>query len=119
MKTAIITNFCPFYRVKLFKILAHEINAEYFFFSNASEENWESLNTVINDNLPVVPLLNPPVGRFRFLIRVWRKLRAKDYDCYIQGISGRFIVPITYLTAKLRKKPFIIWTGFWNHPNTI
>ncbi len=118
MKSALITNFCPFYRIKLFKILAKKINAKFFFFSDASEKNWESLNSVNDDGLPVVPLLTPGMSKTQLLSKLWKQLRADDYDVYIQGISGRLIVPLTFISAKLRKKPFIVWTGFWNHPNT-
>jgi len=118
MKSALITNFCPFYRIKLFKILAKEINAKFFFFSDASEKNWETLNSVNDDGLPVVPLLTPEISKIQLLLKLWKQLRADDYDVYIQGISGRLIVPLTFISTKLRKKPFIVWTGFWNHPNT-
>ena len=118
MKSALITNFCPFYRIKLFKILAEKINAEFFFFSDASEKNWETLNIVNNDGIPVVPLLTPGMSKFNLLLKLWKKLRVNNYDVYIQGISGRLIVPLTYIAARLRKKQFIVWTGFWNHPNT-
>ena len=43
------------------------------------------------------------------LTRLW----GKDYDAYIKCINGRFALPVTYLTAKLRRKPFILWTGIW------
>ena len=118
MKIALITNFCPFYRIKLFKILAEKINAEFFFFSDALEKNWETLNIVNNDGIPVVPLLTPGMSKFNLLLKLWKKLRVNNYDVYIQGISGRLIVPLTYIAARLRKKQFIVWTGFWNHPDT-
>jgi len=118
MKIALITNFCPFYRIKLFKILAEKINAEFFFFSDASEKNWETQNIVNSVGLPVVPILKPGMSKIGLLLNLWKKLRANNYDVYIQGISGRFIVPLTYIAARLRKKKYIIWTGFWNHPDT-
>jgi len=118
MKSALITNFCPFYRIKLFKILAKKINAKFFFFSDASEKNWETQNIVNSDGLPVVPLLTPGMSKIQLLIKLWKELRNDDYDVYIQGISGRLIVPLTYIAARLRRKRYIVWTGFWNHPDT-
>jgi glycosyltransferase involved in cell wall biosynthesis len=41
------------------------------------------------------------------------KLLQKPYDAYIKGINGRFALPITYLIARLKRKPFILWTGIW------
>jgi glycosyltransferase involved in cell wall biosynthesis len=119
MRIAFITNFCPFYRVKLFRLLAEQHDIRFHFFSDASEKNWESLNPHGIDEVHVVSLHTPSAGRLKVLIRLVRALWTQPYDIYIQGISGRFAVPLTYLIARLRKKPFILWTGFWNHPSTL
>ncbi len=119
MRTAFVTNFCPFYRVKLFRILAEKIGAKFLFFSDASEKNWEALNPSNAGELPVVPLMSPPAGRMRVLWRVLRALWTGGYDLFVQGISGRSYVLTTYLIARIRRKPIIIWTGLWNHPETL
>jgi len=118
MRIAFITNFCPFYRVKLFRLLAKQLNLTFLFFSDASEKNWESLNPHGIDEVPIVPLHSPKAGKITILFRLVRELWSNPYDVYIQGISGRFVVPLTYIIARIRKKPFILWTGFWNHPTT-
>lgn len=119
MRVAIITNFCPFYRVKLFRILARELPATFFFFSNASEKNWEALNPTGCDDLPAVHLRRGGAGTVRMLWRLVRALRRERYDAYVQGISGRFVVPVTYVLARLQRVPYIVWTGFWHHPQTL
>ena len=35
------------------------------------------------------------------------------YDVYIKCINGRFEDPATFLISRLRRKPFILWTGIW------
>ena len=118
MKTAFITNFCPFYRVKLFKILADKIGAKFLFFSDASEKNWESLNPHGSDEVAIVPLNADSSSKLKVMYKLAKELWTKDYDVFVQGVSGKFFVLITFIIAKLRKKPIILWTGFWNHPQT-
>lgn len=119
MRVAIITNFCPFYRVKLFRILARALHATFFFFSDASEKNWEALNPTGGDELPAVHLRHGGAGTMRMLWRLVCALRRERYDAYIQGISGRFVMPVTYVLARLQRVPYIVWTGFWHHPQTL
>lgn len=45
---------------------------------------------------------------------IWRK----NYDVYIKCINGRFALPITFLITRLRKKPFVLWTGIWTRLQT-
>jgi len=118
MKTAFITNFCPFYRVKLFKILADKIGAKFLFFSDASEKNWESLNPHGSYDVAVVPLNADSSSKLKVIYNLAKELWTKDYDVFVQGVSGKFFVLTTFIIAKLRKKPIVLWTGFWNHPQT-
>jgi N-acetylglucosaminyldiphosphoundecaprenol N-acetyl-beta-D-mannosaminyltransferase len=118
VKAVLITNFCPFYRVKLFRLLAQAHDMQFLFFSDASEKNWEALNKLGGQDLPAVHLRHGGAGTLRMLARLWRILWRGEYDVVIQGISGRFVVPLSYTIARLRRKPIIIWTGFWHHPRT-
>jgi len=119
LRCAVVTNFCPFYRVKLFRLLVERIGARFLFFSDASEKNWEALNLSGGGDLPVIPLGVSTQPRWRVMLRLARVLWHEPWDVYIQGISGRFIVPLTYCIARLRRTPIIIWTGFWFHPRTL
>jgi len=119
LRCALVTNFCPFYRVKLFRLLVARIGARLLFFSDASEKNWEALNPSGGGDLPVVPLGVGTQPRGRVLLRLARVLWREPWDAYIQGISGRLVVPLTYGIARLRRRPIIIWTGFWFHPRTL
>jgi glycosyltransferase involved in cell wall biosynthesis len=40
-------------------------------------------------------------------------LWKKDYQVFVKCINGRFALPVTYLIARLRRKPFVLWTGIW------
>ncbi|MBK7919871.1 MAG: glycosyltransferase [Chloroflexi bacterium] len=39
------------------------------------------------------------------------KLWQGNYDVYVKCINGRFALPVTYLIARLKNRPFILWTG--------
>jgi len=119
LRCAVVTNFCPFYRVKLFRLLAGRIGARFLFFSDAAEKNWETRNPRGGADLPVIPLGAGVHASWRVMLRLARVLWREPWDVYIQGISGRFIVPLTYCIARLRRRPIIIWTGFWFHPRTL
>lgn len=119
MRTALVTNFCPFYRVKLFRILRERLNATFLFFSDATERNWESLNPRGGSEFAVVPLHEGGAGRWRVLWRLARHLWTADYDVLIQGVSGRQAVLVTACIARLKRTPLILWTGMWHHPSTL
>ncbi|MGA3286516.1 MAG: glycosyltransferase family 4 protein [Bacteroidota bacterium] len=47
------------------------------------------------------------------------RLFKGHYDVFIQSINGRFELAATYIIARLLKKPFILWTNLWFHPQTM
>jgi glycosyltransferase involved in cell wall biosynthesis len=42
-----------------------------------------------------------------------------QYDVIIKCITGKFALPVSYLAARVRRKPFILWTNLWYHPDTV
>jgi glycosyltransferase involved in cell wall biosynthesis len=114
MKVAFITNFCPHYRIKPFETLAHRYNIDYFFFSAGNEWYWQQKHGVragdfrytylpgfqLTRHLRVVPSL---------LTHLWRG----NYTVFVKCINGRFALPATYLIARLRRRPFVLWTEIW------
>lgn len=114
IRAAFVTNFCAHYRVKTFETLALYQDLAFIFCSGGEEWYWQRQHGV-------------RVGNFRYeylpAIRLTRHLRLvpslvtmlwrTNYDVYIKCINGRFALPVTYLIAKLRRKPFILWTGIW------
>ena len=113
MKIAFITTFCPFYRVKTFEDLSNHHNIRFFFFSKGDEWYWQQEHGVRIgrfkfENLPGFRLLGTQISP-----TLPSKLLKGNYDLYLKCINGRFALPITYLIARLKKKPFILWTGVW------
>jgi glycosyltransferase involved in cell wall biosynthesis len=114
MKVAFVTNFCPHYRVKTFEMLARLHNVDYFFYSAGTEWYWQQNHGVRTGNFRYVYL---PGFRLTRRIRVTPALLCYlwrgNYDVFVKCINGRFALPVTYLIARLRRKPFVLWTGIW------
>jgi glycosyltransferase involved in cell wall biosynthesis len=113
MKIAFVTLFCSHYTVGTFEILARNLDIDYFFFSDEREWYWQAQHGVRRGNFRNKYLTGFRLGRTRITptlpILLWRG----NYDIYIKCINGRFALPLTFLIAKLRRKPFILWTGIW------
>jgi glycosyltransferase involved in cell wall biosynthesis len=113
LKIAFVTNFCPYYRIKTFETLAKYHHVEYFFFSQGDEWYWQQQHGIRSGNFHYEYLQGISFGRTRITPTLLGKLLRTGYDVYIKCINGRFALPITYLIARIRNKPFILWTGIW------
>ncbi|MDR3764803.1 MAG: glycosyltransferase family 4 protein [Acidobacteriota bacterium] len=58
------------------------------------------------------------LGQTRIAFTLPFHLFAHSYDVYIKCINGKFALPLTYLVARLRRKPFILRTGVWTDLKT-
>ena len=114
IRGAFVTNFCAHYRIKTFETLARYQDIDFLFSSAGEEWYWQQQHGVRAGNFSYEYLPGIRLTRHLRLVpsllpRLWRK----NYDVYIKCINGRFALPVTYITAKLRRKPFILWTGIW------
>ena len=114
IRAAFVTNLCPHYRVKSFETLSQSCDVDFYFYSGGDEWYWQPNHGVrvgsfrhtylsgfhLTPRIRVVPAL---------ITRLWQQ----EYDVYVKCINGRFALPATYLIARLRRKPFILWTGIW------
>jgi glycosyltransferase involved in cell wall biosynthesis len=119
LKIAFVTNICPHYRVATFETLARYHNVAYFFFSEGHESYWDPRHGIskgtFNGEYLKSSYLFP---RLRMVPSLITRLWKTDYEAIIKCINGRYALPVTYLLARLRRKPFILWTGIWHHPET-
>lgn len=113
MKVAFVTNFCPHYRVKTFETLAKYHDVDFFFFSAGDEWYWQQEHGVRTGVFHYEYLPGLRLGQTRITPSLIQKLWQRDYDVYVKGINGRFVLPITYTIARLKRVPFILWTGIW------
>jgi glycosyltransferase involved in cell wall biosynthesis len=113
VRIAFITNICAHYRVQTFETLARYHDVDYYFFSAGDEWYWQQEHGVRAGDFHYEYLPGFRLGRTRVTPTLPWKLWRGNYDVYIKCINGRFALPITYLIARLRRKPFILWTGIW------
>jgi glycosyltransferase involved in cell wall biosynthesis len=111
---AFVTHFCPHYRVKTFERLAQSYNVEFFFYSPGNEWYGQGIHGVRKGNfkhtyLPGFQLTSQIRIAPSLVTCLWRG----EFDAVVKCINGRFALPATYLIARLRGIPFILWTGIW------
>jgi glycosyltransferase involved in cell wall biosynthesis len=114
VRAAFVTNICPHYRVKTFEALAQNSSCDFFFYSAGNERYWQSLHRVRAGNFPHTYLTGFQLRQGTRIvpslpIRLWRG----NYDVIVKCINGRFALPVTYVAARLARKPFVLWTGIW------
>ena len=49
---------------------------------------------------------------------VARRVASGRYRAVICGLGGRLALPATYLAARARGIPFVLWASMWAHPRT-
>lgn len=118
MTVAFVTNFCPHYRVRTFELLARRLDARFLFFSRGGEWYWPGRFGVRSGGFPHEYLPGFTVVGTRVTPSLpWRLLRGDD-RAVVKCINGRFALPAAYLAARLRRRPFILWTGVWQRLGT-
>ena len=117
-KFLLVTNFCPFYRIKLFKILNDELGIKIVFYSAGTEKYWEASNAQGEKEARNVYLADDGANKLVILWRYAKLLFQKDTKGIIQGFNGAPFIFLGYLIARLRGIPYGIWTGLWYHPRT-
>jgi glycosyltransferase involved in cell wall biosynthesis len=118
MRVAFVTNFVPHYRVKMFEALASMCDLRCFLYSDGGEWYWQRAHGVQRGDFAFEYLPGFWLGRVRIAPRLPGELLGGRYDVYIKCINDRFAVPVTFLAARLRRAPFILWTGVWRRLDT-
>jgi glycosyltransferase involved in cell wall biosynthesis len=114
MKVAFITNICPHYRVKTYERFAQYFpDPDFYFFSAGEEWYWQHNHGVKSGKFHYRYLKGFTILGTRITPSLPIKLWQGNYEVFIKCINGRFALPITYLVARLKRKPFILWTGIW------
>lgn len=118
MKIAFIHNFASHYTVKTYEILSKYYDVEYYFFSGGDEWYWMEQHGTKTGDFTFKYLPGFRLGHTRITPTLPFNLLFKKYAIFIKCINGRFALPVTYLIAKLKRKPFILWTGIWSRIET-
>ena len=118
MKIAFTTNLCAHYNIGTFELLSHYYDVDYYFFSDGGEWYWPKEHKIGSGKFHFENLGGFRMGTTRVTLSLPMKLIQGKYDIYIKCINGRFALPVTYIVAKIMRKPFILWTGIWNRIET-
>ena len=110
MRVALVTNFCPHYRVPLYEELARRMDLTLILTSNGSEWYWEGERPPDPPGLRVVRASTPPA--------VARELRSGSYHAAIIGLTGRGTLLAALAAVRVSRIPFVLWVGIWTHPQT-
>lgn len=113
MRVTFVTNLCPHYRVRTFETLAAYHSVTYYFFSAGEEWYWQQQHRSRVGEFRYEYLRGIRLGRTRITPTLIFKLLLKPADVFVKCINGRFALPVTYAIARLRRKPFVLWTGIW------
>lgn len=119
MKIAFVTNICAHYRIRTFEILSKGSQIDYYFFSAGEEWYWQQKHGTKAGNFNYQYLPGFSLGQTRINLGLPWKLFINSYDIYIKCINGKFALPVTYIIARVKGKPFILWTGIWMRLQTI
>ena len=114
MRVAFVTNFASHYRVKTFETLARYYDARFFFFSGGDEWYWQKQHGTRQGDFACEYLPGVTLAGTRITPSLMWKLIGGNFDVVLKCINGRFALPAAYLSARLRGRPFVLWTGIWS-----
>jgi|EndMetStandDraft_3_1072993.scaffolds.fasta_scaffold02338_4 glycosyltransferase involved in cell wall biosynthesis len=117
MRIGFITNFCPHYRLRTFEMISRRLGAEFLFFSGGQEWYWSTHHGVRHGDFPHEYLRPTVLGAMRVYPILFWKLWRGGYDAYV-CIPARVALLLTYLSARLRHRPVVLWTGIWSRLGT-
>jgi glycosyltransferase involved in cell wall biosynthesis len=117
-RVAFITHYCTHYRVKTYEEFARRFATDFYFYSAGDEWYWQQQHGVQHGNFRHRYLPGFRLGGTRITPTLLPQLLTGNYDVYIKCINGRFALPLSYLAARLRGKPFVLWTGIWQRLGT-
>jgi len=109
----VVHNFATHYTARTFELLSQRMNTRFLFFSAGGEWYWQRAHGVQRGAFAGRYLDGFTILGTRFAPElVWRLLFDR-YDIVMKCVNGRFALPLTFLIARIRRKPFILWTGIW------
>ncbi len=115
-RIAFITPRCDHYNVKLFELLAQRYEI-HFYFTGGGDNFRLKENPAFKGNFKVYNLKSYRILGVDIVPGLF-KLLGRPYDIFIKTIDGKFAIPVTYFISRIKKTPFIFWTGLWHHPET-
>lgn len=112
-RVAFVHNFSTHYEARLFELLSIRWDVDFFFSSEGEAWFWPKEHGVTRGSFRYRIPRSFRLGRFRFAPSLVVDLWRGKYDVYIKSFYGRVETLSTFFVARLRRKPFVLWTGVW------
>ena len=117
-KLAFVQTLCTHYTVGLFTLLAQRLDAQFFFYSDGGEWYWQAEHGISSGDFPHEYLSGFRVGRTRIAPTLPWKLLLCPTRAILSCIDGKYSLPVAYLAARMKRVPFLLWTGLWCRVDT-
>lgn len=116
MKVAIITNMPAPYRIPLFEKIARIVDLTVYFTTYTEEGRDWTNKEHYNFNYKILPSYNLKISgkdilNYHFNPSIITELLKNDYDVIVSGGYASLTAKIALIICKIRKKPFILWSG--------
>lgn len=112
-RVVFVTNFAPHYRISFFEALSGFCDLRCYFYSDGGEWYWQRAHGVNRGRFRCQYFDGFWLGRVRVAPALAAALWSRRCDVIVKCINSRFALPLAYLTARLRRVPFLLWTGVW------
>jgi glycosyltransferase involved in cell wall biosynthesis len=118
-RIAFIDYFATHYRRRLYEELARRMDADFYFFADERERYWNRKIPLVDEGaFRRVELRRYRVAGQAVMPGLALRLHPGRYDAVIKSLNGKLMLPIVYGTSRVRRLPFVLWTGMWHHPTT-
>lgn len=119
IRVCFVANFNTFYFQPVIAALANEpdFDVECYFYSKGGEKYWLPEHGVIVADRQTY-LNGFTVFGTRIALGLFPILFRRRHDVYVKCVNGRFALPVTYLAARLRGRPFVLWSELWTRYTT-
>jgi glycosyltransferase involved in cell wall biosynthesis len=118
-RVAFVHNYATHYTAHFFELLSERCRVDFFFSSKGDEWFWPKQHGVRSGSFAHRLPRSFRIGRFRFAPSLAFDLWRGDYDVYVKSIAGRLELLTTYIIARVRRRPFVLWTGVWFRVDTL
>ncbi len=116
-KIAFMTTRCDHYNLKLFELLAQKYEV-HFYLTGGGDHFRVKENPALVGNFKTYHLKKYSFGRFDFIPGLFQLL-FRRYDIFIKTIDGRFALPASFFISRVKRTPFLLWAGLWQHPQSL
>lgn len=114
-----VHNFATHYTAGLFEELCRRMRMEFLFYSQGQEWYWMRQNRPPACRFPHRKLWGLTLAGTRIVPGLVWRLAWGRYDVVAAGVDGKFALPVAYLMARLRSRPFVLYTGIWMRVETL